>query len=100
MARVQKRLDLSSFAPLLRLECQLHLQLFDERNPAVLKIIAKVIEVAKKTGRKVGVCGQSPSDYPEFVDLLVEQGIDSISLTPDVIIKTTLNTLAAERRMK
>lgn len=61
--------------------------LFDERNEAVKKMVADVIRVAKKYGRKIGICGQAPSDYPEFAKFLVENGIDSISLNPDSIIK-------------
>jgi pyruvate,water dikinase len=49
-----------------------------------------VIATAKKHGRKIGICGQAPSDYPEFARFLVEQGIDSISLNPDSVIKTRL----------
>ncbi len=64
--------------------------IFDERNPAVKKMIADVIAVCRKKGRKIGICGQAPSDYPEFAQFLVEQGIDSISLNPDTVVKTTL----------
>ena len=56
---------------------------FDERNPAVLRLIRELIETAHKRGRVVGLCGQAPSDHPEFARLLVEMGIDSISVTPD-----------------
>ena len=64
--------------------------LFDERNPAVKKLVAMVIEVAKKKGKKIGICGQAPSDYPEFAEFLVDCEIDSISLNPDAVLKTTL----------
>lgn len=74
--------------------------IFDERNPAVKKMIASVIERAKAKGRKVGICGQAPSDYPEFAQFLVEQGIDSISLNPDVAVKTTLHVLEVEKQLK
>ena len=74
--------------------------IFDERNPAVKKMIASVIERAKAKGRKVGICGQAPSDYPEFAQFLVEQGIDSISLNPDVALKTTLHVLEVEKQLK
>ena len=70
---------------------------FDERNAAVKKMIASVIQAARASGTKIGICGQAPSDYPEFAQFLVEQGIDSISLTPDAIVKTTANVLALER---
>jgi pyruvate,water dikinase len=72
---------------------------FDERNPAVKRMIADVIRTAKAKNRKIGICGQAPSDYPDFAQFLVEQGIDSISLTPDVILKTTLSILEVEQRM-
>lgn len=64
--------------------------LFDERNEAVKVMVKRVIEKAKAKGRKVGICGQAPSDYPEFAAFLVEQGIDSISLNPDSVLKTLL----------
>ena len=69
---------------------------FDERNPAVKTMIASVIRAAKAKGRKIGICGQAPSDYPEFAEFLVEQGIDSISLNPDAVLKTTLDILKVE----
>jgi pyruvate,water dikinase len=71
--------------------------LFDERDEAVKEMIHEVIERAHKHGRKVGICGQAPSDYPEFARFLVEEGIDSISLNPDAVLKTTLEVLAAEK---
>lgn len=70
--------------------------IFDERNPAVKKMIAQVIATCRAKGRKIGICGQAPSDYPEFARFLVEQGIDSISLNPDTVLKTTLAVLATE----
>jgi pyruvate,water dikinase len=62
--------------------------LFDENDRAVLCVIARVIEEARRAGKPIGICGQAPSDFPEFARWLVEQGIDSISLNPDVAIKT------------
>jgi pyruvate,water dikinase len=70
--------------------------IFDERNPAVKKMIADVIAVCRAKGRKIGICGQAPSDYPEFAHFLVEQGIDSISLNPDSVLETTLALLEKE----
>ncbi|HEU5072968.1 MAG TPA: putative PEP-binding protein, partial [Polyangiaceae bacterium] len=70
---------------------------FDERNPAVKRMIASVIATAKAKGRKIGICGQAPSDYPDFAKFLVEQGIDSISLTPDAVLRTSLAVLELER---
>jgi pyruvate,water dikinase len=60
--------------------------LFDERDPAVTTLIRQAIRSAKQTGTKIGICGQAPSDYPEFAAFLVEEGIDSISLNPDSVI--------------
>jgi pyruvate,water dikinase len=71
--------------------------LFDERNAAVLHACARVIDAARHKGRKVGICGQAPSDFPDFAAFLVEQGIDSISLIPDSLLKTSERVLEAER---
>lgn len=73
--------------------------LFDERNPAVLRMVAEVIATCRAQGRKVGICGQAPSDYPEFARFLVQQGIDSISLNPDAVLSTTAVILQAERAL-
>jgi pyruvate,water dikinase len=62
--------------------------LYDERNPAVKRMLQMLIETAKRTGTKVGICGQGPSDFPDFAQFLVELGIDSISVTPDSLLKT------------
>jgi pyruvate,water dikinase len=70
---------------------------FDERNQAVKSMIASVINVAKAKGKKIGICGQAPSDYPDFTKFLVEQGIDSISLNPDAVMKTTAMILELEQ---
>ncbi|MEA5603424.1 phosphoenolpyruvate synthase [Nostoc sp. UHCC 0252] len=71
-------------------------RLFDERSPAVKRMVKMVIETAKKCDRKIGICGQAPSDYPEFAQFLVEQGIDSISLNPDSVLKTMLEVAKVE----
>ncbi len=71
--------------------------LFDERNEAVKRTIAKAITTVKLHGRKIGICGQAPSDYPEFARFLVQQGIDSISLNPDSVLKTLLKVAAVEQ---
>jgi pyruvate,water dikinase len=68
-------------------------EIFDERNAAVKKMIAQVIAAARAKKRKIGICGQAPSDYPEFAHFLVEQKIDSISLNPDTVLKTTMSIL-------
>lgn len=70
--------------------------LFDERDHAVLGLIAQVIDEAHRAGKPIGICGQAPSDYPDFARWLVEQGITSISLNPDAAIKTQLVIAAAE----
>lgn len=73
--------------------------LYDERNEAVKRMIAQVIKVAKEKGKKIGICGQGPSDYPEFAQFLVEQGIDTISINPDSIIKTTIAIYEIEQKL-
>jgi pyruvate, water dikinase len=72
-------------------------ELFDERNASVKRACTMLIRDAHKAGRKVGICGQAPSDYPDFAAFLVEQGIDSISLTPDSVLRTTTRVLEAEK---
>ena len=64
-----------------------------------MRMIAQVIAACRRNGRKIGICGQAPSDYPEFARFLVEQGIDSISLNPDTVVKTTLVILDEEARL-
>ncbi|HEC77368.1 MAG TPA: phosphoenolpyruvate synthase [Thermoplasmatales archaeon] len=71
--------------------------LFDERNEAVKKMIESVIDTAKKYGRKIGICGQAPSDFPEFAKFLIDKGIDSISLNPDAVVKTKYVVAERER---
>jgi pyruvate,water dikinase len=61
---------------------------FDERDPAVLKLIKLAITSAKKNKKYIGICGQGPSDHPDFADWLVKQGISSLSLNPDTVIST------------
>jgi len=74
--------------------------IFDERDPAVKRMVQLVIEKAKKNGKKIGICGQAPSDYPEFAEFLVQCGIDSISLNPDTVIKTTEKILQVEKELE
>jgi len=73
---------------------------YDEKNDAVKCLIKYVIEAAQRTKTKIGICGQAPSDYPDFAQFLVECGIDSISLIPDTVIKTTLAILQTEQKLK
>jgi phosphoenolpyruvate synthase/pyruvate phosphate dikinase len=72
-------------------------ELYDERNDAVKKLISGLIKVAKSKGVKVGICGQGPSDFPDFAAFLVGEGIDSISITPDSVLKT-IQTLARQEK--
>jgi pyruvate,water dikinase len=78
-------------------DSELVAHLFDERNDAVKQTIAQVIRAAHAAGRKIGICGQAPSDYPDFAQFLVAQGIDSISLNPDSVLKTMVAIVEAER---
>lgn len=76
---------------------------YDERNESVKTMVSQVIRAAKKHKRKIGICGQAPSDFPDFAQFLVKEGIDSISLIPDTVIKTMLaikKTEAGKRRKK
>ena len=63
-------------------------------------MIQLVIEAAKRNSKKIGICGQAPSDYPEFAECLVEAGIDSVSLNPDSISKTLVNVAVTEQNLK
>nr|MBF0221003.1 phosphoenolpyruvate synthase [Desulfobulbaceae bacterium] len=71
----------------------------DERDPAVKEMIRMVIQTAKRRGKKIGICGQGPSDFPEFATFLVELGIDSMSLIPDTAVKTRLAVAKKEKEM-
>lgn len=80
-------------------DSELIAHLYDERNEAVKRMVEMVIKTAHKYGRPVGICGQAPSDYPEFAEFLVKCGIDSISLTPDTVLPGRLTVLKAEGRL-
>jgi pyruvate, water dikinase len=71
-------------------------RLFDERSEGVKRMVKMAIQAAKKSDRKIGICGQAPSDYPEFAQFLVSEGIDSISLNPDSVLKTMLEIAKVE----
>ncbi len=73
---------------------------YDERNEAVKWMVEKAIENGKKYGRKVGICGQAPSDYPEFLEFLVEKGIDSISVNPDALVDVLKVVSDVEKRIE
>jgi pyruvate,water dikinase len=73
--------------------------IFDERNPAVLKALAMAIEGAHRAGRKIGICGQAPSDHPAIAEFLVRAGIDSLSLSSDVAVATRLRVAELERQL-
>ncbi len=72
---------------------------FDERDPGVLEMIRLAVEGARRSERHSGICGQAPSDYPEVAEYLVNIGIDSMSLNPDAVLKTTLHVLEVEKRL-
>ncbi|MGB6873781.1 MAG: phosphoenolpyruvate synthase [Dehalococcoidia bacterium] len=94
--------DLTQLTLGLDRDSELVAHIFDERNEAVKRLVKQVIEVAHnhKPRRKIGICGQAPSDFPEFADFLVECGIDSMSLNPDVVLSTRLNIAEVENRIK
>ncbi len=74
--------------------------LYDERNPAVKQMLRMLIDTAKRMKVKVGICGQGPSDFPDFAQFLVELGIDSISVTPDSVMKTVKAIAAVEEKVR
>ena len=74
--------------------------LFDERNEAVKRACAQLIETAHRCGRKVSICGQAPSDYPDFAAFLVEAGIDSLSLTADSLVRTLRRVVQMEKELE
>jgi pyruvate,water dikinase len=74
--------------------------LYDERNPAVKRLISMLTKTAQSHGVKVGICGQGPSDFPDFAEFLIEEGIDSISVTPDSVLKTIRVIQACEEYKK
>jgi len=69
---------------------------FDERDPGVMKMVSMAIQGAKRNARHSGLCGQAPSDYPDFAEFLVKEGMDSISLNPDAVMKITLKVKEIE----
>ncbi len=92
--------DLTQLALGLDRDSEMVAHLFDERNGAVEKMVAMAIDAAIRAGKKIGICGQAPSDYPEFAEFLVERGINSISLNPDTVIQTTSHILKTEKALQ
>jgi pyruvate,water dikinase len=94
--------DLTQLTLGLDRDSELVAHIFDERNEAVKRLVKQVIDAAHrhKPRRKIGICGQAPSDFPEFADFLVGCGIDSMSLNPDVVLSTRLNIAEVENRIK
>jgi pyruvate,water dikinase len=74
-------------------DSELLAHLFDERDPGVKRLIRMIVETAHRSRRQVGICGEAPSNYPEFAEFLAEIGIDSISLNPDSL-PTVIRRLA------
>jgi len=72
---------------------------YDERNMAVKKMVKQVIETCNKRGKYIGICGQAPSDFPDFAEFLVQCGIQTISLNPDTVIKTTIAIKKKEEQL-
>ncbi|MBI4150352.1 phosphoenolpyruvate synthase [Candidatus Woesearchaeota archaeon] len=91
--------DLTQFTLAVDRDSELVADIYDERNEAVKTLIRAVIQVCNRRGKYIGICGQAPSDYPEFAQFLVEAGIHSISLNPDTVIKTTLKIAETERKL-
>lgn len=72
----------------------------NEKNEAVKDMVAKVIAICRKKKKYVGICGQAPSDYPDFAEFLVEEEIESISLNPDTVIKTLVTIAKKEKKLR
>lgn len=81
-------------------DSELVADIFDERNEAIIRMIAHVIRVSKKRKRKIGICGDAPSTYPEFAEFLVDCGIDSISLSPDAVLRTRILIAKHEKKKR
>ncbi|RLE42084.1 phosphoenolpyruvate synthase [Candidatus Woesearchaeota archaeon] len=89
--------DLTQLTLGLDRDSELVSSIYDERNEAVKRLVAQVIRVAKKNGRKIGICGDAPSTFPEFTEFLVGEGIDSVSVTSDAVLKTILTVAEKEK---
>ncbi len=91
--------DLTQLTLGLDRDSELVAHIYDERNEAVKRLVRQVINTAKEKKRKIGICGQAPSDFPDFAAFLVECGIDSMSLTPDTAVKTRLLVADKEKEL-
>ena len=91
--------DLTQLTLGLDRDSELVSHIYDERNEAVERLVAQVIKIARERKRKIGICGQAPSDFPDFTEFLVKCGINSISLNPDVVIKTKLLVAKIEKEL-
>jgi pyruvate,water dikinase len=92
--------DLTQLTLGLDRDSQLVSFLYDERNAAIKSLIRDVIQRAKQNKKKIGICGQAPSDFPDFASFLVEEGIDSISLNPDSVVKTRMAIAKKEAELE
>ena len=94
--------DLTQLALGVDRDSELVAHVYDERNMAVKTLVEQVIKIAHahKPRRKVGICGQAPSDFPEFAQFLVRAGIDTISLIPDTVIPTSIKILQEEKKKR
>jgi len=91
--------DLTQFTLACDRDSELIADIYDERNEAVKRLVASVIKVANEKGKYIGICGQAPSDYPEFAQFLVEAGIHSMSLNPDTVVKTIFKIEETEKKL-
>ncbi len=91
--------DLTQFTLAVDRDSELVADVYDERDEAVKKLLKIVIEVANEKGKYIGICGQAPSDYPEFAQFLVECGIQSMSLNPDSVLRTILKIAETEKTL-
>ena len=91
--------DLTQLTLGLDRDSELVSHIYTERNQAVKDLIKKAIEVARKHNKDIGICGQAPSDFPDFAEFLVECDISSISLNPDTVIKTRLRIAEKEKKL-
>jgi len=92
--------DLTQLTLGLDRDSELVSDIYDERNDAVKRLVSHVIHVAKKLKKKIGICGDAPSSFPDFAQFLVRCGIDSISLSPDAVMKTMMAVAEMEKKLK